>query len=126
MKENKLKIQINKPRSQVFSFTITPPNSSLWIPGMISETTNEMPVKVGTIYTLKTKNRKFKVIVAAIKENEYVEWSSEDKKFHCRYTYTSVDDNSTELEYFEWIEKGDLDDPFNLEILQRLKNVLES
>ena len=126
MKENNLTIQINKPLHDVFLFCITPPNSTKWIPGVIHEETNEWPVKVGTVYLLSNnKNETSRVIVSQIINEEMVEWVSEDKNYHCKYTFKSFEQNITELQYNECVDKGDINRPFSIEILDKLKEVLE-
>jgi len=126
MKDNKIIIEINKPLYEVFLFTITPPNSTKWIPSVIKEETNEWPVKINTIYKLTDeKNNISEVIVTDIKENICVEWISKDNNYHCRYTFKSLNDNLTKFEYYEWVDKEDLKDPFTIEILKKLKFVLE-
>jgi len=127
MKKNKLIIEINRPIDKVFEFTITPPNSAKWIPGVVREETNEWPIRVGTVYKLTDKDGKSsEVIVKTIKENEMVEWITKDKNYHCRYTYKQVNKNITELEYFEWMDKGNIEDPFTESVLKKLKKALES
>lgn len=126
MKNNKLTIQINKPVSVVFKFTITPPNSTLWIPGVIVEETNELPIKIGTTYSLKNERGEWsRVTVVAIIENELVEWVSEDENYHCRYRFKKFNNNSMKFEYFEWVNKGEITDPFTVRILTKLKEILE-
>ena len=44
----------------------------------------------------------------------------------CKYTFTSIDENTCELEYYEWVDTGILSEPFTIDILERLKNILES
>ena len=127
MKDNKLTIRINKPVSKVFAFTITPPNSTLWINSIVKEETNEWPIRMGTIYKLQDNKGEYsEVVVTAIKENKIVEWVSKNKNYHCRYTYRSIDKNTSELEYYEWVDSGELEEPFSLEILEKLKSVLEN
>jgi hypothetical protein len=126
MRENKLTIQINKPIHEVFKFTITPPNSTLWIPSVVKEETNEWPIRIGTIYKLQNnKSERSEVIVANLKENEFIEWISKDKNYHCRYTFKIIDKDISELEYAEWVDRGQIDEPFTLEVLEKLKLVLE-
>lgn len=127
MMTNKLTIRIKKPVNEVFTFTITPPNSTLWIDSVIHEKTNEWPIRVGTIYRLKnTKGEISEVVVTALKENQLVEWVSKDQNYHVRYTYKSIDKKTCELEYFEWVDTGQLDQPFTQETLEKLKLVLDS
>lgn len=126
MRDNKQGIQINKPIEFVFNFTITPPNSSLWIPGVVDEKTNELPVKVGTIYTLTNKQgKKSRVIVSEITKNRLVGWRSGDGNYHCQYNYVSLEGNSTHLEYYEWVDEGEIEEPFTMDILEKLKEVIE-
>ncbi len=126
MKVNSLTIQINKPIHEVFIFTITPPNTTRWIDSIVSEKTNEWPIRIGTVYTLKNKNNQtFQVIVTTIKENELVEWVSEDGNYHCRYTFKSMGENTTGFEYYEWVDKGEIEEPFTQKTLGKLKEVLE-
>lgn len=123
MKDNKLTIQINKPLAEVFAFCITPPKVKLWVPDIINETTNEWPAKVGTIYTeYKNDGTSFHIIVTDYKENEYIEWKTEDDKYHVRYTFTPINQNTIQLEY---VETGEVNEPFTQEVLEKLKQVLE-
>lgn len=124
MSENTLIITINKPLSEVFAFCITPPKAKLWVPDVINETTNEWPAKAGTIYTeYKNDNTSFNIIVTDYKENEYIEWKTEDGTYHVRYTFTPIDGNTTQLTY---VETGDVSSPFIQEVLEKLKFVIEN
>ncbi|MEK7572033.1 MAG: DUF3284 domain-containing protein [Patescibacteria group bacterium] len=90
----------------------------------MNETTNEWPIKIGTIYTeYKNDNTSFKIIVTDYKENEFIEWKTEDDSYHVRYTFTSTDENTTQLTY---VETGDVDEPFTQDVLEKLKQVIES
>lgn len=120
--ENKLTVIIDKPLAVVFAFCVTPPKAKLWVPGIINEITNQWPVRVGTIYTeYKDDNTSFKIIVTEYKENNYVEWRTEDGKYHVRYTFTSINQNTTQLKY---VETGDVGKPFTQEVLEKLKQEL--
>ncbi len=124
MKDNKLSIKINKPVADVFAFCITPPKAKLWVPDIIDETTNEWPVKIGTIYTeYKGDQTSFNIIVTDLKANEFIEWETEDGNYRVRYIFTRIDKNTTQLEY---VESGDVDKPFTQDVLEKLKQEIES
>jgi len=127
MKKNKLIVEINQPIDKVFEFTITPPNSAKWIPGVVKEETNEWPIRIGTVYKLTDKDGKSsEVVISAIKENEMIEWITRDKNYHCRYTYKPLNKDSSKLEYYEWVNKGDIEEPFTKSVLEKLKEILEN
>jgi len=126
MKDNKLVIQINKSVEEIFTFVTTPPNSTRWIDSIAREETNEWPVRVGTIYKLWDENGKSSdMTVTAIKNNELVEWISEDKNYHCRYIFKTINEKLSEFEYFEWVDKGLIENPFTQNTLEKLKTVME-
>ena len=124
MNEYKLVITINKPLAEVFAFCVTPPNAKLWVSDFTDEKTNEWPAKVGTIYTdYKKDNTSFNIIVTDYKENEYIEWKTEDDSYHVRYVFTSIDPNTTQLTY---VETGVVAKPFSQDVLEKLKHFIES
>ena len=97
------------------------------MPNTVYEDTSELPVQVGTVYTLKDECGKIsKYTVTAIKENELFELVSEDNNYHARYVYRPIDENATGFEYYEWVDHGQLEVPFTMEILQKLKGILEA
>lgn len=127
MKDKKLTIQINKPVREVFEFTTNPKNTHLWVNSIVHEETNEWPAKVGTIYKNRNKEGDW---------SEYEETSFEkDKSFvfslkggsyHVKYTFKELPNNGCELEYYEWVDEGKLEEPFTIDILEKLKSILES
>ena len=127
MKKNKLKILIRKPIQEVFKFTINPKNTPKWIEGIVSEKTSEWPIKIGTIYRNKNNQGQWsKYSTAALKENELFELISKDKNYHVRYTYKLIGGNLTEMEYSEWVDNGEIEDPFTQDILEKLKEEIEN
>lgn len=126
MKSNKLTIKINKPLETVFAFSRNPKNSPLWIPSFVYEETSEWPVKLGTIYRNKNETGQWnEYTVSAFKENGLFELTSQDGNYHVKYTFRKVGGNVTELKYYEWVDKGELEKPFVMQILEKLKILIE-
>lgn len=127
MKELTLKIIINKPSNAVYDFYVNPKNTPLWLESIVREETSQWPIAVGTHYKNQNKTGVWgEYRVTALKENELFELVSKDANYHVRYTHRTIDANSCELTYYEWVDKGDLEEPFTIEILQKLKSVIEN
>lgn len=127
MKDNKLTIRINKPVSDIFAFVINPRNTPLWIDGIVKEETDFWPVKKGTKYRSQNQEGKWlEYVMAEFRENEMFVMVKDDNNYHVRYIFRPINKNSTEIEYFEWVDSGELDDSFTQEILEKLKRVLEN
>ncbi len=56
MKNKKIKILINKPEDEVFSFTLNLENTPLWIDSIVKEVASDKEPRLGTVY--KNQNRK--------------------------------------------------------------------
>jgi len=126
MKDCKLVIRINKPVADVFHFTLNPNNTHLWVDSIVKEEVNETPTKVGTIYRNVNKEGVWsEYLVLKYEQNKMFEFIASDKNYHVKYTLTPINNSSCELEYFEWVENGELEAPFSIRILEKLKNILE-
>lgn len=51
--------------------------------------------------------------------------TSGDGNYHVRYTLTKISEQTTNLEYYEWADQGDIADPFTKDILEKLKQIIE-
>lgn len=121
MKDKKIVIKINKPVSEVFSFTINPKNTPLWVDSIVYEETNEWPVKKGSIYRNKIKKGEWSEYeVTTFEKNKCFVFSQKNSNYHVRYTFEALPDNGCKLEYYEWVEKGNLTEPFTKTILKIL------
>ncbi|MCD4704458.1 hypothetical protein K8R66_00065 [bacterium] len=127
MNKNKLTILINKSIEEVFEFTTNPKNTSKWVDSIFEEKVDSLPVKIGSIYKNRGKNSKkwdeYEVI--KLEKNKLFTIKDSDNNYYVEYTYRSINDKKTELTYLEWVEKGDLKDPFNQKTLQKLKTEIE-
>jgi uncharacterized protein YndB with AHSA1/START domain len=127
MQENKIAIIIDKPIEEVFKFTTNPKNTPLWISSITMEVAEEYPPKVGTIYKNKGDDSDwdfYKVIEFEV--NKRFTLSDLEGNYHVRYSYRKINDNQTEMEYFEWVKIGEIENPFTEDIIQKLKKVMES
>lgn len=125
MKSKRLTIQIRKSVKAVVSFVLNPKNTPLWIDSISKEETNELPVKVGTIYRNLNKDGIWnEYTLTDLNENRFT-MVQKDGNYHVQYTFSQKDKGFTKFEYYEWVNKGDLFKPFTIDILQKLKKVVE-
>lgn len=125
MKDNRLNIRINRPAKEILSVILNPSNTPLWIDSLVKEETNEWPVKVGTIYRNQNYNGHWnEYILTELTDNGFT-MVHKDGNYHVKYTLTPVNNGSTDFEYYEWVNNGELKEPFSKEILQKLKEIIE-
>jgi hypothetical protein len=126
MKAVKLTIQIEKSPSEIIAFVLNPKNTPLWIESLVMEETSEWPVKVGTLY--KNQNRKGEwneYTLTELKENSFM-MTQKGGNYHVRYILTPINTEATKFEYYEWVDNGELQEPFTQDILEKLKRVIEN
>jgi uncharacterized protein YndB with AHSA1/START domain len=127
MQRNTLTITIKKPCSEVFAFTVDPKNTPRWIESIAEEVTNEWPPKVGTTYRNRgTTGPWTEYIITELETNKLMEMKASQGNYHVRYTYTPLDDQTSQLEYFEWVDAGELESPFTMATMEKLQALLEA
>jgi len=125
MKDLRLAITINKPAKVIFEFALNPKNTPTWVDFITVEETNEWPPKLGTIYRNQNPAGEWREYeLTAFKPNkEFV--LSKKGGYHVRYTLRPIDENTTKLEYYEWIDNGELTEVLTQDVLEKLKRVIE-
>lgn len=126
MKSNTIIIVINKSPKEIFDFTLNPDNTPKWIDSIIKEEIDIQPPKLESVY--KNVNKQGIWSEYHITEFTYsimFTMTSKDGNYHVRYTFTPISSQTTSLEYYEWVNKGDLPEPFTADILKKLKQVIE-
>ena len=126
MKENKLSIRINKPVSEVFDGTIDPVSTPKWISSIVEEKV-DFPIKLGSTYQNTNDGKSWNMYtVSQFEQNKVFELTDNNSLYRVKYSYTPISDTETELEYFEWMQEGELEYPLAIESLEKLKHVIES
>jgi len=126
MNENKLSIVIRRPIQEVFEFTTNPKNTHLWIPSIDEEIAEEYPPKIGTIYKNHRTDSNWNIYkVVEFEPNKLFMLTEKNGNYSVRYIYREIDENTTELTYFELVEEGELEQPFTQEIFNGLKQIME-
>ena len=127
MKDLKLTVKINKSIGEVFEFTTNPANTAKWIDSVVGEKSDSFPPEIGTTYQnwdASGKINEYKV--TQYERSKVFQLDATHQDYKVRYTYTSISDQETELEYYEWSESDQLHAPFMQEILDKLKEVMEA
>ncbi len=130
MEINILSIEINSPVETVFEFTCNPTNTSKWVPTILEEKIDTLTTSIGTVYRQKIKTTGGKVkdgaiVVTGFVKNKQLDFHSVNGTYTCKYKYETVG-KGTKLTYSE--EEGmdkELENPFSIEVLQKLKRLIE-
>jgi hypothetical protein len=126
VKNKKLTVQINKTPSEIIAFVLNPQNTPVWIESLVKEETNEWPPKEGTLYRNQNKKGEWnEYVLTELKVNGFT-MTQKDGNYHVKYLVTPIDEEATEFEYYEWVDKGELQEPFTQDILKKLKQVIEN
>ena len=126
MKDLRLTITIGAPINDLFWFTLNPKNTSKWVDGITAEKTSEWPTKLGTEYQNTSDGSRWTTYVIT-NFDEPTSFTMSDLKtgYNVRYAFKQLDEEVTFLEYYEWMSDGELDEPFSLAHLEKLKQVVE-
>ena len=128
MKDLKLSITIDQPAKDIFAFALNPKNTPKWIDFISEEETNEWPPRLGTIYRNRGDNEAVwsEFAVTEYEQDRLFTLSKTDGSYHVRYTLSPITPTATELTYYEWTDSGELEIPFTMEPLQKLKAIIEA
>ena len=119
---NEIHIIINKSQSEVFEYMLEPKNTPKWIDFIKSETIDTEQIDVGTIYT----NDFGTLTVTDYERNVYFELTDQDEKYQCSYSFKKIDDDTTEVIYFEaMLDGSELVEPFDAKYFEVLKELIE-
>ena len=126
MRENELSIEINCPVKEVFDFTVNPKNTPLWIDAIVSEDASESPTQLGTEYKNTNKDGDWtQYKVTQFKPNKIFELKQKSGLYHVVYKYEPLSEGKTRFTYIEWVDDGEIEHPFTLAVLKKLKKVVE-
>ena len=127
MKENKLTIIIDRDIQTVFEYTTNPSNTHVRIDFVAEEIAEHYPPIIWTLYKNHSVDSKIWDIykVKDFISNKIFTLTDIEWNYHVQYTYCVIDNQKTELEYYEWMKDWILTNPFSSIYLERLKQILE-
>ena len=126
MNRNRIVIVINKPLKEVFEFTTNPKNTPLWIPQIKEELSDKYPPEINTVYKNHGSDGKWNhYTVIEFTKNKIFTLRASNNNYFARYTYKKLSETKTQMQYLEWVKKGEIENKFTQDILQGLKEIME-
>ena len=126
IKDQKLEIYIESSVEELFAYTLDSKNTPKWFTSIKEEIASETPVKLGT--KLKNrgddKNNWNLYEITEFEKNKTFTLGQIGGEYHVRYTFRK-NGTGTDFEYYEWVDKGKLSEPANMESLVLLKKNVE-
>lgn len=127
MKDLRLTVRIQRPAEEVFAFIVNPSNTPRWIDSIVKEEASVNPIVLGTEFRNWDQDGRMNEYVVTRYEPPHIfQLDAVHQDYKLRYTCTALSDDETEFEYYEWSESGQLHAPSMQEVLDRLKEVMES
>ena len=127
MRELILTVLINRPIDVVFDFLIDPDHSPDWIESFKEEKAAPWPPRIGTMYRNANQAGEWSEYkVEAFKPPRHFGLASTSSNYHVEYFLSAPSPLTTRIGYHEWVDEGDLDEPFTIEPLERLRKILEA
>jgi hypothetical protein len=121
MKTNEIRITIDAEPKDVFEFTVEPKNTAKWIDTAGEEHINTEQIGLGTVYSNNYGDLK----VTDYERNKFFELTNEATSYCCSYTYRKLEDDTTELTYFEYMQDGsELEDPMDRRHFEKLQEII--
>lgn len=122
MQTNEIRITIKAPPEIVFEYTLEPKNTKYWVEDSIEMTTDTDQIGLGTKYSNKHITRE----VTDYQRDNFLELADVDGIYSCSYSFRKIDDDTTELIFFESHNDGtELEYPIEADCFEKLKEVLE-
>lgn len=125
MQQNSLSIEINKPASEIFAFTLNPKNTPLWVDSIVYEEINTPAVLLGTHYKNQSNDGAWNEYeVVEFVPNESFTFKQLNSPYSVRYDFEATG-TVTKMTYTEWVTEGELEAPFDMRPLEKLKSLME-
>ncbi len=128
MKKNTLSLIIERPVDEVFAYTTDPNNTPKWYDDIKEEKVDTSPIGLHTQYSNRGYSDDTWSTLTVVEYHQDKTFTLKDNNstYHVQYVYESIDDTKTRLTYTEWVENGELSNPFDQLSFNRLKGILES
>jgi hypothetical protein len=127
MRQLILSILIDRRIDAVFDYLIDPNHSPEWVKEFKEEVASPWPPRVGTVYKNASHDGQWSEYqVEAFKPPRHFGLTNVSSKYHVEYMLSSPSPTATKLVYHEWVEEGELEEPFTIEPLERLRKILEA
>lgn len=127
MQQNILSVEINKPVAEIFNFCLNPESTSLWVDSIVYEEIDTPAPQLGTHYKNKSKDGTWNEYeVVDFVPNKLFTFKQVNGPYSVRYDFDELSDDSSRLIYTEWVTEGELENPFDMIPLQKLKTIIES
>jgi len=122
MTTNEIRVTINRSQQEVFEYTVEPKNTKHWVKDSIEMKTDTDQINIGTKYSNEFITRE----VTDYERNKFIELTDIDGIYSCSYSFRKIDENSTELTFFESNSgASELEYPLEQRYFEKLKEILE-